>query len=213
MVRFIRPSLNCGIPVLLVMAFAHRAFANDDQSIGAVDQQKYKACGVNALYECAGIYGRRVSFEQIYDSLRPGTDGTNTLAEIAAAAKSLGYAPVAANVTYDALVALPVPSIVHVRQLVGQPDGDHFIVYLGSTPKGEPVCLDAPEGPRILSQAAFNAKWTGNALFLCESLTQAGELRGRIQPGFWRLPGCWVGSASLLVVLVGSLIAKELRER
>jgi ABC-type bacteriocin/lantibiotic exporter with double-glycine peptidase domain len=209
----------CGWLILNIFALSLVVFCyvtnakGDGAEARPVDFQKYKACGVCALYECARIRGNTATLEQLYEILHPANDGTNTLAELAIAAERIGFLPIATKLSYQGLLSMPTPSIVHVREVVGEADGNHFVVYLGATGRGHPVILDAPAGPNTMSQAVFRGRWTGNALILCESQDEASRVLSLLSSPPWTNMQTWSVLALIMSALGGALTIRCLSRR
>ncbi len=174
----------------------------------------YRACGVNCLYAVMAMAGMDTDLNRVRGLLKPRPDGRNSLAEMEAAARQAGFHPVGGRLGPDKLGLVPVPSVLHMKVLPGQPAGNHFVVYLGQTEKGHPVLLDAPNPPAALARGKFETLWTGNFLAPCRSETEASGLLtalGQASGTWWSDPLLW--TAGVLISALWFVASRRTPQR
>jgi ABC-type bacteriocin/lantibiotic exporter with double-glycine peptidase domain len=197
------------VPILsLLLLFAIQtswvpASARDDESQGIASSGDYRACGANCLFALSHILGVDVDIDEIDRILPLGDDEKNSLAEVALAAGKLGLTPLVAKLNWDELLYVEGPAVLHVRQMEGQPSGNHFVVYLGQTLDKGIVVFDPPSTPQKVQAERFRRLWTGNVMLAFRTVSEAEAFKEHIvsvRAGLAREPLAW--SAGILFILL-----------
>ena len=116
-------------------------------------QLEERDCGATCLRMVLGHHGRDVPMARLLELSGTGAAGAD-LAGLAGAAEALGFEAVAAELTYDELLAPDLwPAILHW-------DGDHFVVLTEAKPD-RAIVLDPAFGERRLTRASFEAHRVG----------------------------------------------------
>jgi len=84
------------------------------------------------------------------------------------------------------------------ESIAGQKEGNHFIVYLGPRRREKLVCLDAPQGPKIMSKIVVQCEMDRKrAEFFAKSSDEASQLRSRLNAPYWEDARLWSTSGAL----------------
>lgn len=182
----------------------------------ASPEEQYRACGVNSLYVVMQCLGVESDLTQLEALLNPDADGSNTMLEIRDVAVSQGLHPVPVRVGKDQLSSIPAPAIMHVRELAGEPEGNHFVVYLGQTESKQVLILDPPTPSRRIPPGRFQRLWTGVALAIFTDAEDADAFAAEVSElpasednstPFWMEPFLWLAVGQLIlfsVILFGA---------
>jgi ATP-binding cassette subfamily B protein len=148
------------------------------QQIDAMD------CGAASLAMICRHFGRQVSLAHIRQLCHTSRDGTS-LKALCHAATELGLAARALKVSMRNLPHMPLPAIVHW-------EGNHWLILYDVT--GSHVRVDDPAlGPRRITRAEFEAKWSGYAALFdytdtFEKAPLASGTLARLRPFFSKAP-------------------------
>lgn len=97
---------------------------------GSVSEKKVEdapaPCGPGALHVALSLLGASVDLDSCLQLTQVDPNGTTTLANIQAAASTLGYAASGMRLTPEELAGLTVPAILHVTL---PSEAQHFLVY------------------------------------------------------------------------------------
>lgn len=167
---------RCFIVATALLAIVAGVVA-DELAPPRIDPKDYLACGVNCLFVTARIKGTETDLAAVESLIKPDSNGNSTFADLAFASQELGLSPVALSLPVGQISSIPAPAILHVKQLRGQVDGNHFVVYLGATDAGDVCVLDPPQEPTLQNREAFLHRWTGNVLIPCKNEAEASSLR------------------------------------
>jgi ABC-type bacteriocin/lantibiotic exporter with double-glycine peptidase domain len=164
-----------------------------------IQQMDEMDCGAACLAMVTRAFGRRVSLARIRQLINTGLDGTS-LRSICRAGDELGLATRSVKASREHLVAMPLPAIVHW-------DAYHWIVLVDVTRRHARV-VDPAIGPRRLTRADFEKKWTGYAALFdyTPRLEQAPEST-RVLGWMWPLAR---PHASLLLQVLGLALVVSL---
>lgn len=87
------------------------------------------SCGVRTSYFIAKLYGKEPSsLSKISDLIDESKDGTSSLAGISKGLSSLGLQPRGRHLTYDDLLSVHYPTVLHLQTT----KGSHFVVFGGT---------------------------------------------------------------------------------
>ncbi len=120
-------------------------------------QQSASDCGAACLVMIGNYWGKRFSVNRLRDMTNVNRSGAS-LAALATAAESLGFACRPVKASLDKLAEQSLPAIAHW-------EGKHFIVVYEITPK-RVIVGDPAIGQRTLTPKQFQAGWSGYALLL-----------------------------------------------
>jgi ATP-binding cassette subfamily B protein len=134
-----------------------------------IEQYDQTDCGAASMAMILKFYGKKVSVTRLRDMANVSTEGA-TMMSVALAAESLGFNTRAIRASYDALLKVRLPAIVHW-------DGYHYIVLWELTAR-RAVVGDPGRGLVTYTRKEFSERWTGFALLFeptprLESVQQA----------------------------------------
>lgn len=160
-------------------------------------QPEHYDTGLHCLVLIAKYNGVAADASQIKHAFAIGSSGMNGT-EIVRAARELGFKAKAVTATYDKLLKLPMPSIVHMA-------GSGYII-LAKADAGQTLVLHPAENsPRVMSKEDFSAEWKGTVILL--SYRGAGFFGSEEVFGLrWFVPAIWKYRKSLSNVLIASLV-------
>ncbi|BAZ40656.1 cyclic nucleotide-regulated ABC bacteriocin/lantibiotic exporter [Calothrix sp. NIES-4101] len=120
-------------------------------------QHSASDCGAACLVMIGRYWGKHFSVNRLRDMTNVGRSGAS-LAAIATAAESLGFATRPVKATLDKFAEQSLPAIAHW-------EGNHFIVVYEISKK-QVIVGDPALGQRQLTPKEFTAGWSGYALLL-----------------------------------------------
>ena len=123
----------------------------------AVRQHSEMDCGAACLSTIAAYYGKRVSINRMRDLARVGREGA-TMANVARAARAIGFDTQAIEAPLDHLARQRLPAIVNWK-------GFHWIVVY-RVDKAKVVVADPAKGLIRIPRADFEKDFTGYCLIL-----------------------------------------------
>jgi predicted double-glycine peptidase len=131
--------------------------------------------------------------------LLPNERAPFSMAEIEAAARTLGYQTRLMSWSSKTQAAFPCPAVVHVRARGTSGSPDHFIACFGETAGG--LCVgDFPLPPFSVSREDFNDYWAGHTLYIDQPRSLRMHLLG--SPLWMRLLAVDVGALVLAACLI-----------
>jgi peptidase C39-like protein/uncharacterized protein DUF1573 len=164
------------IHLALLLSFAapveYESGSNPAELIGS----DTRTCGVNCVYVISRMMSKECSLSKLQDAIPPNDGGMNSFHELSRISKELGFHPVAVHRQSNEINSIPAPSILHVKSNLSDPDGDHFIIKLGTTDQGV-VIMDPPFSPTTLPFSQLRERWTGRALTLYLSKADAAAAK------------------------------------
>jgi ABC-type bacteriocin/lantibiotic exporter with double-glycine peptidase domain len=167
-----------------------------------VDLHAYRDCGPNSLYLACRIMRHEISLAELKERLHSEGSKECSLLDLQQAATQVGLHPVGIRTSLPALQMIRAPTILHLKSVVGQVEGDHFLLYLGHQTQGMYV-LDAPAPAQFVPTERLNLLWTGNALVLCQTPTEVEEVRAVIEqasaPPWWKQHALWLAWSLLAI--------------
>ncbi|MBF0329936.1 MAG: type I secretion system permease/ATPase [Nitrospirae bacterium] len=163
----------------------------------SADQSEHYDTGLHCLVLIAKYNGVAADAAQIKHAFAIGSSGMNGT-EIVRAARELGFKAKAVTATYDKLLKLPMPSIVHT-------EGNGYLI-LAKADAGQALVLHPSENsPRVMSKEDFSSDWKGTVILL--SYRGAGFFGSEEVFGLrWFVPVIWKYRKSLSNVLIASLV-------
>lgn len=158
-------------------------------------------CAAASLAMVCRHFGRNVSLARIRQLVHTSIDGTS-LRGLCAGAGELGLAARALKAGPEQLPRLPLPAIVHW-------EGNHWVVLFDAGPDHVRVA-DPAVGPRRLSLAEFERKWTGYAALFdyTDAFAAAPEAEGGALGWLWPIARPFAGllARALGLALVASAL-------
>jgi ABC-type bacteriocin/lantibiotic exporter with double-glycine peptidase domain len=137
--------------------------------------EDYVPCGITSLYLVSRLNDIPATYDEITALVGPvSQDGTHSFADLSKAAEQLGLHPVGLRANRSVLGSLPLPAILHVRDLRGPKEKPHLVVLLRVESDGV-VLLDPPTPAYFLADKEFNPVWTGSILVFARNETALCE--------------------------------------
>lgn len=162
----------------LVLAICLAISMPQTDEISAVKLSDYTIpCGLNSFYSICRLLDVSIEWESAKNLLgQTMPDGTHSFEQIANAANSLGLHPIGLKSSIERIYELPMPAIVHVRDL-RRPNSPTHLLVLVSADETSVILLDPPGSAYSLPLTQFESVWTGNILVFAQSELQLQELR------------------------------------
>jgi len=146
-----------------------------------VRQDDQSDCGAAALATVALHHRLHAGLQRVRDLAGTDRVGTN-LQGMVRAAEQLGFSAQAVKGPFEALHAVPLPAIAHVRTDEGL---GHFVV-LHRVRKDSVVVADPARGVEKQSRDAFCGRWTGYLIVMVPGRGAGPDHPGATPAGPWR---------------------------
>lgn len=173
-----------------------------------VDPRDFRACGVSCFYVLCHILDVDITRQRAEALLNPSAAGLTSFQDLARAASELHLSPIALRLRTPAqLHLLPPPAVLQVKSAAGQEEGDHFVLFLGCTPRHAALVLDSPKPPVEIPLLQLALRWTGNVMLVCRSQEETENVRDQILSQGRSEWVTWATSPPGIVVLGLVLIA------
>jgi rhodanese-related sulfurtransferase len=138
-------------------------------------------CGVGCVYAAARLLGQPVAYEALLDSRYISIARGSTVADLELAAAAAGlYSRSVKNLTLPDLWSISMPTIVHVRSHVLNPEPDHFLLVVRGD-SNQISLIDPSYGLSQIDPRALSTRWDGVAIVLSDAqVTWLSVARGAI---------------------------------
>ena len=126
------------------------------------------SCGPNSVFLAARLFASATELEDVLEQFLPGerASGLSSLASVARAFESVGFACVAAECSLEDIKRIDAPVIAHLRGY-GKGNHEHFAVVRSSRDLIDVYSF--PEAARAMTSTEFASIWTGSILILGRS--------------------------------------------
>jgi rhodanese-related sulfurtransferase len=160
---------------MLLMAWVIVARAQSSTQPG-VPLANTPYCGILSLYGALHLYGRDVTFADLLQSQYVSSPKGSTLDDLQRAARDFGFdAVVLQNMTPGDLRQISSPVIIYVRNEDGDPDYNHYILYIETVGDSAKV-LDGARKIRLMSTAELARVWSGMGVVVSPNAIDSSPL-------------------------------------
>jgi hypothetical protein len=126
-------------------------------------------CGLYALHNAMLVLGGKVEFSDLLKPQYIGSKQGSSADELIRAAKDHNYFAVPiAHLSCTALAAARAPMILHVRANPGEPEYNHWILFVGSE-DGDAKIIDGRKAVMRLKYEELGALWDGLGIVVAAS--------------------------------------------